>query len=181
MTTSTRETAFRPLDPARDGDAVARVDTSFTTSAVLRVVPSAAGFDLVETPVDPPRTKRYPVSSQALGNEAYAVIAERGGRVVGVAAVSFEAWNRRAVVSHLYVDVGARGAGVGAGLLDAVEREARTRVARCLWVETQDVNLSALRFYQRRGFTVCGFDTSLYDPREAPGETAVFLVRPLDG
>ena len=61
--------------------------------------------------------------------------------------------------------------------MDQVFRLAEN-AARVLWVETQDVNFPAITFYRRVGFEVCGFDSTLYDGKEA-GEVAVFLSRGL--
>ena len=46
------------------------------------------------------------------------------------------------------------GAGLGTDLLRAVEEAVRERGARSLRVTTTNDNLDALRFYQRRGFTL---------------------------
>jgi ribosomal protein S18 acetylase RimI-like enzyme len=52
--------------------------------------------------------------------------------------------------------------------------------ARCLWLETQNVNYAAIQFYQQLGFQWCGLDTTLYDSQEsAAGEIALFFARPL--
>ena len=57
---------------------------------------------------------------------------------------------------------------------------ARSAGARCLWVETQNVNYPAIQFYRQVGFQLCGLDESLYDP-EGPGrnEIALFFAREL--
>ncbi len=46
------------------------------------------------------------------------------------------------------------GKGVGSALLQAVVEEARRAGARRLWLVTTNDNLRALRFYQKRGFTL---------------------------
>ena len=47
-----------------------------------------------------------------------------------------------------------RGRGAGSALIAAVERLARDHGCRRLWVLTTNDNLDALRFYQRRGFSL---------------------------
>ena len=42
--------------------------------------------------------------------------------------------------------------GVGSALVEAVAKAAKTRVCRRVWVITTNDNISALHFYQRRGF-----------------------------
>jgi ribosomal protein S18 acetylase RimI-like enzyme len=104
-------------------------------------------------------------------------VAEIATTLVGVAALKVEAWNRRAVLEHLFIDAPYRGRGIGRTLIADVVRSAQERQARCLWLETQNVNYGAIQFYQRVGFRCCGLDTTLYDSDEpAPGETALFFV-----
>ena len=44
--------------------------------------------------------------------------------------------------------------GIGTALMDRVARAARNRGCRRLWLITTNDNLDAIRFYQRRGFTI---------------------------
>jgi DNA-3-methyladenine glycosylase I len=46
------------------------------------------------------------------------------------------------------------GMGVGTALLDAVEQAAQQARCRRLWLVTTNDNLTALRFYQKRGFSL---------------------------
>lgn len=48
----------------------------------------------------------------------------------------------------------SEGLGVGSKLIDAVRSATLSRKCRRLWIITTNDNLSALRFYQRRGFTL---------------------------
>jgi ribosomal protein S18 acetylase RimI-like enzyme len=131
----------RPGDRAR----IARIDTSFTTNRIYRVTAEPDGFRLHEELTDPPRAKTYPVSYADLG--AGLVVAEDDGNMVGFGEVVLEQWNRRATIAHLYVPPSHRGQGVGAALLDALDQRARASGARCLWLETQNVNYPAIQFY----------------------------------
>ena len=165
----------RPLDPARDREAVAALDASYATDVVHAVTATPAGFALVERPVRPPLHRRHAIDPEELAGATRAVVAEVDGRVVGVAALALRTWNRRAELLHLYVDAAARRGGVGRALLAAMREEAAALGARCLWAETQNVNVPAIRFYERAGFVRCGLDTSLYDPADAPGDVAIFM------
>ncbi|MFN3651929.1 MAG: GNAT family N-acetyltransferase [Armatimonadota bacterium] len=173
---------IRPARWPDDAAALAGLDTSFTTERIYRVVCEELGFTLVEEPVDPPLWKSYgPISPpEPSAVPPIALVAELDDRVAGYAVVEFSEWNRRLQVSHLYVAPECRGRGVGTALLAKLEWFGRTFGARCLWVETQNVNLPAVEFYLRRGFRLCGLDTSLYDPAEpGSGEVALFLSRDL--
>ena len=127
-------------------------------------------------------TKRYDLTAlvQDHARVDWVRLAERDGSVVGLAAVVFELWNRRARLEHLYVDARARGMGVGRVLVEAAAERSRAAGMRCLWAETQTVNACAVDFYRHVGFTWCGLDASLYDPAEVDaGEVALFFTRAL--
>lgn len=49
--------------------------------------------------------------------------------------------------------------------MEALAGHARqVTAARCLWLETQNVNYPAVQFYLRLGFELCGLDQTLYAP-----------------
>lgn len=165
-----------------DRVALLAIDASYSTDRVLRIRMGTHTVTLDEVPLAHLFRKVYPLAQQVddLSSTEWVRVADDGQRIVGIAALGVEVWNRRAVLSHLYVEASARGRGVGRALVDAAITEAHRREARCLWVETQTTNLGAVRFYRRLGFTWCGFDTSLYDPDEIEaGESALFFMRPV--
>jgi GNAT superfamily N-acetyltransferase len=111
----------------------------------------------------------------------YVLIAERDMQVTGVAALSHDVADRRAILRHLYVDRACRGQGIGRALMDAMLARAHQWHAHCLWLETQDVNYDAIQFYQRVGFQWCGLDLSLDEhDGSTTDETAVFFMRLLE-
>lgn len=160
--------------------ALLALDISFTTDRVFKIESMVSGFMLEEVPTVPAVRKSYSLAADldAFPTHDWVHIAERGGELVGVAAVKMEAWNRRAVLHHLYVAPEARRLGVGHALVNAAIAAAQPWGARCLWAETQTVNYGAVQFYRSAGFAWCGLDTSLYD-RNALGsdEVALFFSR----
>ncbi len=115
--------------------ALAALDTSFVTDKMYCLAQDSLSFRLVEKVVMPPLHKRYAFDPSDPAERAdwdHAVIAEDEGRLVGFAAVQRIAWNRRAVVWHLYVAPNDRGRGVGTRLLASAEAFAREIGARCL-------------------------------------------------
>lgn len=174
---------FREAKWPEDLAVLSTLDTALETDTIYRVKREALSFTLVEEAVDPPLRKDYDLRTITLSEcERWdcAVIAGADGSAVGFAAVEFVPWNRRAVLWHLYVAPAQRRKGLGAQLLGYAERFARSVGARCLWLETQNVNVPAIRFYLRSGFHLCGLDESLYDPAiVSPEETALFFMRPL--
>lgn len=76
------------------------------------------------------------------------LVAEDAGAIVGV--VGLEAFSDAALLRSLAVAHAQRGQGVGAALVDAVERDARDRGLRQLVLLTQ----TAERFFAQRGYRV---------------------------
>lgn len=166
-----------------DLPALHAIDNSFTTLARCHVEPCETGFHLIEEQLEIPLHKTYPLDDEAplLPAMDYVAVAELDGRIVGFCAVQFSAWNRRAVLHHLYVDGSARRRGIGRALLNHAQNFARRTGAWCLWLETQDINLPAIHFYRAEGFRLCGLDTALYDPAgPGAGETALFFMKKLE-
>ncbi|GMV87783.1 MAG: hypothetical protein AMXMBFR81_07140 [Chthonomonas sp.] len=80
-------------------------------------------------------------------------------------------------VVDIRVDPSVRGTGVGSALWAAAEAWT-LETGRCeLWVETQDVNVPACRFYQKMGCRVASVDARAYPPEM--GETRVIWVKRL--
>jgi GNAT superfamily N-acetyltransferase len=153
------------------------VDTSFSTDRVFMLRVGPRSFELTEQPVDPPREKRYTLAAADLASDdTLALVAEGDGGILGVAVLRHEEWNRTALLAHLYVHRPARGAGVGRELLREARRLAASLDVRALRVETQTVNLPAVRFYESEGFVLSGVDATLYDPVEAGDEAALYLT-----
>jgi putative acetyltransferase len=88
----------------------------------------------------------YHAWAMTAGGETY-LVAERGGRVEGYAAL------RKGEVTAAFVRPGAAGRGIGLALLRAVERLARRRGVRALVARA---SLGAVGFYERAGFRRAG-------------------------
>ena len=168
---------LRLLSPPADFTALARLDLSFQAHRVFVVQRRPTTFDLLEEKASPPIDGRYEVDWTELARNTVALVAEQAGRVVGVGALQLSEWNRRGTVAHLYVDRECRGLGIGTQLVLALEREAAAHDARALSVETQNVNLAAIRFYESCGFELCGLDMSLYDPVVVQNQAAIYLSK----
>lgn len=150
-----------------DEAAISRLDTSFVTNRIYRLSSEEFSFRLVVESAEPPLEKRYPpivTDEEERKQWDWAAVAEEDGALVGFVASHFSAWNRRLNVHHLYVQPTERGRGTGSRLIGEMDEQARVLGARCLWVETQNINYPAIQFYLRSGFRFCGLDDSLYDP-----------------
>jgi ribosomal-protein-alanine acetyltransferase len=91
------------------------------------------------------------------------LVAERAGAIVGAAVVFFHARHDVARLYSIAVAREARGAGIGAGLLAAAEREARRRGSERLRLEVRAGNAAARRLYARRGYRVIGAKAGYYE------------------
>jgi GNAT superfamily N-acetyltransferase len=77
---------------------------------------------------------------------------EQSGDVVGVMGI--QPVRDVTLIRHAYVRPSHQGRGVGAALLDALLRRARTRLLVGTWADAQ----WAIRFYQRHGFRLVSDD-----------------------
>ena len=174
--------ALRPLRWPDDRAALLALDTSFTTDRLFRLERTDRGFRLDDVATELLIHKSYSLDDgvDIIPNHDWVRVTEHDHGIAGVASMTIETWNRRAVLQHLYVTRKARRIGVARALVTAAMEAARDRNARCVWVETQTVNYGAVRFYRSMGFAWCGFDTSLYDPSDAGvDDVALFFSQDL--
>jgi GNAT superfamily N-acetyltransferase len=89
--------------------------------------------------------------------ELPALVAEDGGREVGLLFYRFDGED-----CELFLLLAVnREKGIGTALVDALV--ARAAGHRRIWVVTTNDNLRALRFYQRRGFSLCALRPGAVD------------------
>ena len=172
---------IRKLRWPEDRPLLLGIDGSFTTDRIYRLDVDGHIAALREETVDPPLAKKFPLPGdvESLPASGAVRVAVDSSSIVGFAAAKYEQWNRRAVLQHIYVSSGVRGMGIGRLLTSAIFAEAKAWGARCIWAEAQTTNYKGIQFYERMGFTLCGFDASLYDPAVAPNEVALFFAREL--
>ncbi|MFC7329537.1 GNAT family N-acetyltransferase [Marinactinospora rubrisoli] len=170
---------YRRAGPA-DQAGIADLDDSFTTDTVLDVATGPDGFALREITLGRPMTKTFPPDEDEWSPGVLVDVAVHGPTVCGFVAFQVSAWNRRLVIHEIAVAPLHRGRGIGAALMDRACEHGRMHGARTAWLETSNVNVPAVRAYQRMGFTLCGLDTSLYRGTAAEGEIALFMSRSLD-
>lgn len=86
-------------------------------------------------------------------------IAETGGEVVGLATYDIHG----AACELTSLDSLREGLGIGGALIEAVKGTARRSGCQRLFLVTTNDNTHALRFYQRRGFTLCALRPGAVD------------------
>ena len=170
---------IRPAVLADDAAAIAALDTSVQTTNVLAASAGPQGIILRSIPQTV--TKRFPLDDLDDPERPWttAWVAVDEAQIVGFAAVGFQAWNRRLVLWHFYVDASRRGQGLGRRLMDVVLEAAKARGARHVWLETSNQNPPGVAAYQALGFILSGLDLTLYDGTPSEGEFALFFSRPV--
>jgi ribosomal protein S18 acetylase RimI-like enzyme len=87
------------------------------------------------------------------------IIAERGGRILGL--LTFDV--RPGVLEIATINALEQHTGIGTLLIEAVRAEAKRRGCHEITLTTTNDNLSALRFYQRRGFRLAALRPGAVD------------------
>ncbi len=161
-----------------DAAAILALDVSFTTALIYQAEASDHGVGLSPQRLPRPIIKRFPLDDLDTAERPWDLgwVAIAGPHLVGFLAAEAQAWNRRLVIWHFYVDAPLRGRGVGRALMAEAKRRAGEAGARRLWAETSSLNAPGLAAYRALGFRLCGLDLSLYSDTPADGETALFLT-----
>ncbi|MCY0856053.1 GNAT family N-acetyltransferase [Cupriavidus sp. D39] len=111
---------IRPLDWARDGAGILKLDTTYETDRIYAVKSGPLGIWLVEQVLGQPVLNHYDPSGfeQDCARADHALVFESAsGDIGGFAAVRLEAWNRSALLSAIFVAPAFRGTGIGRVLL----------------------------------------------------------------
>jgi len=104
------------------------------------------------------------------------VAARVDGQIRGLASWYQLSWNNSIWLIDIRSDQSARRRGVGTTLMRHVQDVARATRVRGISVESQINNYPALRFYEKNGFEVVGFNDHLYTNRDYEDQdVAVFL------
>jgi len=163
-----------------DKEQLINFDASFSTEYIYRVLLNGLSVEILEEKLPTPLRKTYPLDAieSDLRDADFSIVAEINGVIAGFAIARHENWNRRVALTGLYVLPDSKRQGVGQALVEAVWDYTKTTRARCLWLETQNVNFPAIAFYTKLGFQFCGFDTTLYDDAQVnSNEIAFYFCR----
>jgi ribosomal protein S18 acetylase RimI-like enzyme len=171
---------IRELHRRKDRSAVEAIDTSFQTDTIFEVVTSERSIALAQRTLPEPLTKRYSIEEVFAPWASWqrGWIAEVDGTTCGFATVEHVPWQQRLVLWFLYIEPAHRRRGVGRALLQQVEQHGREVAATHVWLETSNVNVPGVLAYERLGYALCGAD-SLYYGQYMPGESALYLAKPL--
>jgi streptothricin acetyltransferase len=110
--------------------------------------------------------------------------AYQGERLIGCAICELFPEDKVLKIFELHVLAEMRGLGVGRALMERVIALARDQHVPTMWLETQNTNVKAIRFYRRMGFSLESLDLSpahYRDPRgNATGQVAFYMKRNLE-
>jgi GNAT superfamily N-acetyltransferase len=187
-------------EPIERVSELAAIPIRFAVRSVLDVEVvdrGLGGITLVERPVAEPYQKDYDAGDERPGSWASRFDVSSWGLLsayeddaagaprIGAAVLAWkcpeslmlEGRDDLAVLWDLRVEPRLRRRGIGGLLFRAAEEWARGRGCKHLEVETQNVNVSACRFYRRHGCTLGGIDRFAYPT--LPGETRLVWYREL--
>ena len=86
-------------------------------------------------------------------------LAVKDQQIIGVATYHIHS----AECELVTLDAFSKWAGVGTALIEAVEEEARKQECGRMWMITTNDNIDGMRFYQRRGYVICGVHVNAID------------------
>jgi ribosomal protein S18 acetylase RimI-like enzyme len=165
---------IREFSQEMDQAALQNINTAFSSDYVYAVTVQEHATVLDYVRHDPPSRKAFAIELQEGGVEC-GLVAIIEDQIRGFIAARFERWNKQLKIQHFYVDEAYRGNGIGRALMDSLLRHARSTGAVTVWTETSNLNYPGIEVYKRLGFSICGFDLSMYKGTPNSDEFAVFL------
>lgn len=193
--------ALRALE-GTDARALYNLDYSFETDriytltahgALLRPFGSADpeleatrlsfGFELAETPVDPPLYKDYREDDLSIESLQQRIQQADGGylalvdnEVAGYALLHLESWRSVARIRAFLVGRQFRRYGIGSLLLRCAADWGRNQNCQAVLFETRSINYPAIQFFLHNEFEVWSISQHFYPPGgPAEYEAAIFL------
>ncbi len=100
--------------------------------------------------------------------QGYSFGAYQAGKLVGLAVGEVWPEERRARVWEFHVRAECSRMGIGRALMERVLDRARQDHLGLVMLETQNTNVSAIRFYRRMGFSLEAIDIGAYYPTSDP-------------
>ena len=114
-------------------------------------------------------------------SQGYSFGAYQQGRLVAFAISETIPWSRSLRIWEFQVMQGFRRQGIGRALMNTVVNKAVQDKFRIVFLETQNTNVNAIRFYRQMGYSLEALDLSLYTNHDVEnGEVAFFLKRKLE-
>jgi ribosomal protein S18 acetylase RimI-like enzyme len=121
-------------------------------------------FDLIKTPFKNKFVKNLKESlfDEYKENTEYFVLKNDREIEVGQLSVGHQKFNNRARIWDIYIDKSFQNQGMGTKLIQFAEDLARKWNCRNIVLEVQSSNYNAIKFYEKNGFSISGFDLNFY-------------------
>lgn len=111
----------------------------------------------------------------------YSLGAYIGTQLVGVVIAEELNWNNTILIWHFHVAEDYRRMYIGKQLMNKLVCLAEKNSIRAINLETQNTNVTAIRFYRKCGFEIEGIDLSYYTNNDVlDGEVAIFMKRKIN-
>ncbi|NLI40858.1 MAG: GNAT family N-acetyltransferase [Caldisericales bacterium] len=107
----------------------------------------------------------------------YSIGAYADGEIVGMAIAENLDWNRSLFIWEFHVKEGHRRQGIGALMMNELEKEARQANLRIMVCEAQNTNADAIDFYKYCGYSIEGIDLHYYDDLDSRNEFAIYMKK----
>ena len=148
-------------------------ETMFRVYPVRLAQPHGSSFEDDFNDADMERYREYVAQGCSLA-------AYWGGGMVAVAICQMLRWNFSMQVWEFHVMKEFQHRGIGRVLMEQVFTKAREEGARVVFLETQNTNVPAIRFYRSLGFSLDALDLSFYTNHDVEdGEVAFFMKKKL--
>ncbi|WP_294207921.1 GNAT family N-acetyltransferase [uncultured Chryseobacterium sp.] len=150
----------------------------YTTDKILAVcsIETPNEFELILKEKNQPYEKdweQYDIEVlNTMISEGHSFGAFYQSELIGWVICSFRAGRKSLVIENMLVSEPFRGQDIGKMLIKAANREARLLGCRMVELETQNTNYPAVKFYQKCGFSITGWNSKRY---ASSTETAVFM------
>ncbi|MHA1990151.1 MAG: GNAT family N-acetyltransferase [Candidatus Hodarchaeales archaeon] len=122
-------------------------------------------FDLIKSPFKSKFVKNLKEAffDKYKENTEYFVMLNDQDIEVGQLSVGHQKFNNRARIWDIYIDRAFQRQGMGTSLLRFAENKAKYWKCRLIVLEVQSSNFNAIKFYEKNGFSVSGFDLNFYN------------------
>jgi len=180
------------IRPLQSLDGLSNVITGYTSEQKYKISRTESGdqltFSMQLVRLDTPYVVQF---SDHLGEETlqdYTNFLQQGlslgayddDQLVGVGIAEAQAWNNSLWVREFHIAETHRGKGIGRQLMDGLVAKGQSANLRAIFCETQTINVPAIRFYRKMGFTCDGLNLALYTNEDWPdGEVALFMKKSL--
>lgn len=141
--------------------------------AILKLENQTLSYEIQEMEK---RIKHYswkPIDDFVKDSKKIAFLAIHNERYIGRITIE-ENWNGLAMIDCLVVDKNFRKRGVAHTLMGVAIDWAISRNYKGIMLETQDINVPAIRFYEKYGFQIGGYDSLVYTAFDLD-ESAFFM------